>query len=792
MPARVRMTVVAAVATLLGSLALETIFLDGGWVWPVVTAIACAAGGCALGRRLAAPRALVPLVGLGALMLVVTRLYGGADAVWGFLPGPGAIRDLHAVLLAAMDDVRRLASPAPTEQPLLMLAVLGVGCAAVAVDTLAVTLRSAALAGAPLLALYAVPAALARGGISWVLFAAAATGWLGLMLAEGRERLSGWGRTLGRRSSRGDGVFAAAPPEPLGVVGRRIGATAVAMAVLVPAVTPLVAGGLFSAAASGAGGAGGLGGSSGAGVTVINPLVSIAADLTDRNNATVLTYMSSDPSPDYLRMVTLDSFDGTYWNLATLRSAGDVATLDTTAADSLPGRQVSTQLNLTNLRSSWVPVPYPALKVANLAGRWSYDRATLDIFATGNDTTQGRTYDVTSVHASLTAAELRAAGSGGDPEIDKRYIALPVGLPDAVAATTRAVTKNLTNDFAKAAAIQAFFLDPANGFSYTTDIPAFKGSPLVAFLRNRKGFCQQFATMFAVMARQARLPTRVDVGFTAGYPNPAGGRLWTVGRQNTHAWPEVYFHGIGWVRFEPTPGPSGVQAPGYAPAPGAGAGSGSSGSSGTVDQARRNALIAARGDAERVAAATAAAAAPASGRGWGPATAALVVLAVAACPAMARLVRRRRRLRGAGADPARVLRAWREVADTSHDLGTPWATSQTPRASAEALVASGVTGPGAAAARRLARAVEHVRYAPAGAARLGTGDPGADARLVARAMASAAGPPARWRARLAPTSVLAVAGAILAAAADWVDSLGARTRAGLARLLPARPAGRST
>ena len=101
MTARLHLTAVAAVATLLGALALESVFLDGAWVGPVVVAIACVAAGCALGRRLGAPRPVVPLVGVAALTLLVNRMYGRADAVWGLLPGPGAVRDLHALALTA-------------------------------------------------------------------------------------------------------------------------------------------------------------------------------------------------------------------------------------------------------------------------------------------------------------------------------------------------------------------------------------------------------------------------------------------------------------------------------------------------------------------------------------------------------------------------------------------------------------------------------------------------------------------------------------------------------------------
>jgi hypothetical protein len=793
MTARLRLTLVAAMATVLAALGLSSVFNDGAWIWPVVFSVAVASGGCALGRRFGAARPVVPLVGLAGVMLFVTSLYARDVAVLGFIPGPGAVRELHRLLLVGIDDVHRFATPAPTDQALVMLAAAGIGAAAVAVDTLAVTCRSAALAGVPLLTLYAVPAGVVPAGVPWVLFVAAALGWLALMLSEGRERLSGWGRALGRRSARGDGVFTAAPAEPLGVVGRRIGAAALGLAVVFPAFVPIVGGGLFSGNGSGGSGGKGTGNSS---VTTINPLVGIASDLTARSDTQVLTYTSSDANPDYLRMITLDGFDGTNWAVSKLTAAGNAEDLDASKSDPLPGPVVTTQISVTGLRTSWLPLPYPTQGIANLGGDWVYDAATLDVFARGNDTTVGRDYDVTSRHPQLDADQLRAATA---PPVDlaTHYTALPRSIPAPVRTATGNLIRGLTNDYDKALAIQQFFLDPKNGFTYTTDIPQFKGSPLVAFLNNRKGFCQQYATMYAVMARLAGLPTRINVGFTQGFQQTPG--TWVVSRQNAHAWPEVYFGGIGWVRFEPTPGPSGVQNPTYALRP---QGSGSTGLGSTAP------LIASRsehngqrdqldpGDDGTSAKKKAATALAAPKEHWVAILGTVAALLLLVSPSVTRIARRRRRLRpGRRADltPARrVLDAWRELADTGRDLGLPWASSRTPRRTAEALVAYGVKGESAAAVRRLARAVERVRYAPSDVDVLGGQDPGTDARLVVAAMESASAGRVRWRARLFPASVLAVAAGHFADTLDWVDGLGARVRNVLGRLLPGSLAGRQT
>ena len=85
----------------------------------------------------------------------------------------------------------------PTTTGLLLLTAASIGALAIAVDVIAVGLRRPAASGLALLALYAVPTAVAANGVPWVLFAIGATGYLLLLLVEGRDRLLHWGRPVG-------------------------------------------------------------------------------------------------------------------------------------------------------------------------------------------------------------------------------------------------------------------------------------------------------------------------------------------------------------------------------------------------------------------------------------------------------------------------------------------------------------------------------------------------------------------------------------------------------------------
>ena len=64
-----------------------------------------------------------------------------------------------------------------------------------------------------------------------------------------------------------------------------------------------------------------------------------------------------------------------------------------------------------------------------------------------------------------------------------------------------------------------------------------------------------FAGAFALMARTLGMPSRIVVGFLPGEftgDTVDGQRVAEVTTGQLHAWPEVYFEGVGWVAFEPT------------------------------------------------------------------------------------------------------------------------------------------------------------------------------------------------------------------------------------------------
>ena len=77
--------------------------------------------------------------------------------------------------------------------------------------------------------------------------------------------------------------------------------------------------------------------------------------------------------------------------------------------------------------------------------------------------------------------------------------------------------------------------------------------PLEAFVfASHRGYCQQFSGAMALMLRMDGIPARVAVGFRPSVYDAAS-RAWQVRALDAHSWVEVYFAGVGWVAFDPTP-----------------------------------------------------------------------------------------------------------------------------------------------------------------------------------------------------------------------------------------------
>ncbi|MBA9006512.1 transglutaminaseTgpA domain-containing protein [Thermomonospora cellulosilytica] len=782
----IRLTVVAALATLLASLGLYPLFEGAGWAWSGLGAIIAVAAGGVLARRLRLPAAAAAPVTLAALLVYLTVRYAPGQALLAVVPTPGSVTRLAQLVSDGWAAANRYAAPVPRGAGIELLATLGVGTVAVLVDLLAVRLRRAAPAGLPLLALYSVPAAIREESLNWVAFALGAAGFLALLLADSREQVGAWGRPVHGRYGGGEGRRERPDARSLVVTGRRLGLAAVAIAVTVPTVVP----GVHPRGPFDLGGGGEDGGSQT--VTTPDPLVSLKRELTRLGDQVVLTYQTDDPSPDYLRLYALDRFDGDRWTYSPLRSTPD----DRVAGRNLPAppglltartHAVTTRISVAeNVRNmTFLPAPYAPSRVS-IRGDWRVDRESLMLYSLRDDA-GGRSYNVTSVRAEPTAGQLAGAGPAA-ADVLRRHLRLPGGIPQPVRELADEVTEGARSQYEQAMMLQRWFT-AEGGFVYDLGAAAPRGtSDLVDFLMiSKRGYCEQFAASMAMMARILGIPARVAMGYTRGSLGPDG--RWVVRSRDAHAWPELYFEGAGWVRFEPTPaggaGQSTATVPAHAqPEPEddgqtANGGQSSAAPSPTGGAAQPSAQPEARDrtDTGDTAQAGEIDAAEDDGPPVGWLSAGMLVLLLLATPMAARLVARRRRwaqaltpVAAGGPPPARgtggrlappvaagdaaglAHAAWQELRDDAIDHGVDWRPGDSPRAAARRITESlGLAGPAVDALRRLATAEERARYAPVPAPPDTLRE---DLRIVHEAFGAAVDRRTRWRARLAPPSTL--------------------------------------
>lgn len=740
-----RLSITAGVATLLAAVPLARAFDRPTWLGYAALAVVIVIGLGLAARAVRLPGWLVVVVQLLGLVFFQAIAFAGEDA-WGHvIPSDDSFWTFGAQIESGFRDAQFLAPPVPDEAGMMLLAALGIALAAIVVDIVAATLQRAAVAGLPLLALYAIAVSISPG-VSWLEFTFAAIGYLLLLAVEEHDRMSRWGRRTADEATA-PGEFRT--PRP--VAAGRIGITALAIAIVLPLLIPGVSGNLLAQIGrgpdSGSGGTGHRG-------NRIDPFAGFIGSLTSDKVTTLLTIKSSVPDPYYLRTSVLDAYTSTGWiesDRARQGSSGP-AGADPGLANlaKTPGatRTVAASIAIDAYAGDAIPVYYDTSSVRGLPGSLQSHQGLGELSSsTALHPGQHYTFQATDPRPSRALLEASAPLSHSDP-MWRTWTQLPAVSPK-VTQITRKVTDPAGTPYDKAVALYHYFRD-TGGFTYELQAPAGSKDPLLNFLTKKTGFCEQYASAMAAMLRISGVPARVVLGYTdpASSRQPGGDRR--VTNLDAHAWVEAYFAGVGWAPFDPTPltdgrgqgttyladpnqpapGPTSIapstSAPTGAPSThpqgpvvptGGGTGSGSSGGAGLVPLW----LLGVIGG--------------------------IVVLAVlGAAPGLVRRGSRRRRIALAGgADAVAAARAaWTEVVATALDCGVRLRSVDSPRAAAASLRAGGGGGigrldrPAAASVTLIALAEERARY---------SATPGVDGHLPTAVRAAITGLTARLSGR---------------------------------------------
>lgn len=406
-----------------------------------------------------------------------------------------------------------------------------------------------------------------------------------LALAPGSDRSSGRvidrdGRLLDRRSRTAPGIS-------LGIM----------------AITALVASSVFAGTVPDSGvlqwrSRSGIGSGLYGGGASFNLFVGLQQSLVSLSERPMFYARLSDSAPVneevYWKLITLDTFDGENWipsaqefskqgqsrwerpDLAFLGETVPVTArirIDSFADQILPTLYSPTSLDSeVDLISQSFRVREDGSVAIDVTSRrgWEYElaaevpRPDLAVLASSGGA-------LTPIFAEAAAAgeidlEPVDAVDRNEPENVEDYLELPDDIDPSIRALAREVTADGTGRFERALLLESWFRN-RGGFTYSVDVSTGHSSlDLADWLidpdseNHRTGYCEQFATAMAVMARSLGIPSRVVLGFTPGdvENQPDGSEIVVVRERNAHAWVELWMLGQGWIRFDPTPRADGV------------------------------------------------------------------------------------------------------------------------------------------------------------------------------------------------------------------------------------------
>ena len=792
----------AAATSVLALVAVVPLFTDPDWGLRALGVIVVAITAFSRPRLRLLQVLACPIAYLSALLIYLNAVLAARQSIAGFIPTQASLSYLSSLVSQGLGE-RYFEPPVTSTSGIVLVAAAGIGLMAAATDLLAVRLRSPAIAGLPLLALYCVriTTSARQGGVgATVVFCLGMIGYLALLAADGRERLRIWGRLVTVwQSSPAEPAEAAEAPDTrqLAASGRRIGLAAACIALAVPLLVPGInVHDLFRTDSTGTG-------NGGAPVTTPEPLVQMRQQLLSTTTQTVLTYTTNAKHPQYqylqVYVLNYNALQQT-WGLvlpdtqASAQVGSDQQVTDYGLSRGTPVTKPFTKITLSqgtvgyDAKLGVLPVPYAPTRLNIPESGWLEDNATQMVYATDPDLS-GLEYSVTSTEVSR-APKQQSQAAAYPANISDNYLYFSPGPHHELTKLARQITSGAKTPYQMATKLQDYFLDSGK-FSYELDVNLPNGiRGLTDFLYDtHTGYCQQFAFAMAGLARLVGIPSRIAVGYTAGTKD--GKATWKVTTADAHAWPELYFNGMGWLRFEPTPGGSTGQGTATVPQYASGGAPPLLGKAPTTVPTNQSTGRLGKGASANLfhlhhpdVGGGGAAAATGPGHSILP-WAALILAIIAAlaliAPLTARSLIRGRRLRATGDAPL-AHATWRELRDDLADYGLACRPSESPRAAAARIGAALQLDQAAAEAMaRIVAAEERARYAtapqPSRTLR-------ADSAVVRRALAQEADWPVRCRARLMPASMLAPIRPALQHALDvfgWMDAAGFRFRGGAFR-----------
>nr|WP_267902788.1 transglutaminaseTgpA domain-containing protein [Halovenus carboxidivorans] len=291
------------------------------------------------------------------------------------------------------------------------------------------------------------------------------------------------------------------------------------------------------------GGGGGLGALSPGAGTGVGGKIGLNSE-TFATTSTEVHFVVESSKRTYWRTAAYGTYTGSGWTRSTETSPVD-GRISHPGPD---GERIDYEITLKK-RASAVPTAYRPALVSGIENPLVSDNGAVQA---GSSLSPGTTIEGVSFAPRNDVDRLRSTSESYPDAIEDRFTQLPEDTPDRIAERTESVFEQADADdpYEKARAVQEYL---RSNKEYDLSVSERSNSIADTFIFEMDaGYCEYFATSMAVMLRSQGIPARYVVGYTSG--QRVGENTYEVRGMNAHAWVEVYFESVGWVRFDPTPG----------------------------------------------------------------------------------------------------------------------------------------------------------------------------------------------------------------------------------------------
>ena len=251
-----------------------------------------------------------------------------------------------------------------------------------------------------------------------------------------------------------------------------------------------------------------------------------------------------------------DTYQSGQWNSTASKSEFFTASTFTFTYPDWTGRQIMTFTFYPQIAQQLAlftgPIPLAITRPGEATLEYNPDgTADISTLTARPPIRAGEYYQARSWLSAPTVMLLRSSGSNYPAWVDERYLQLPKNLPADISLLAREITSGMNNPYDKANAITNWLRQNITYREQLPKPPAGK-DPLEWFLFDiKQGYCNYYASSEVIMLRTLGIPARLGVGYAQGTYDDITQR-YVVVQKDSHAWPEVFFGGVGWVEFEPT------------------------------------------------------------------------------------------------------------------------------------------------------------------------------------------------------------------------------------------------